>query len=33
MALDQPLKMLSGTLVSTDLERARHFYEQAFGFE
>jgi catechol 2,3-dioxygenase-like lactoylglutathione lyase family enzyme len=33
VALDQPLKMLSGTLVSTDLERARHFYEQAFGFE
>lgn len=29
----RPLKMLSGTLVSTDLDRARHFYEEAFGFE
>jgi catechol 2,3-dioxygenase-like lactoylglutathione lyase family enzyme len=29
----KPLKMLSGTLVSTDLDRARHFYEEAFGFE
>lgn len=27
------LKMLAGTMVSTDLDRARHFYEQAFGFE
>jgi hypothetical protein len=27
------LKMLAGTMVSTDLDRARYFYEQAFGFE
>ncbi|MEN9879129.1 MAG: hypothetical protein RLZZ158_2168 [Cyanobacteriota bacterium] len=33
MATSRPLKMLAGTLVSTDLDRARHFYEQAFGFE
>jgi catechol 2,3-dioxygenase-like lactoylglutathione lyase family enzyme len=26
-------KMLAGTMVSTDLDRARVFYEQAFGFE
>ena len=29
----RPLKMLAGTMVTTDLDRARYFYEQALGFE
>jgi catechol 2,3-dioxygenase-like lactoylglutathione lyase family enzyme len=33
MANRLPRKMLAGRLVSTNLDRARHFYEQAFGFE